>query len=130
MKGRGIPTRVWVVALLVVVLACLGILGARAAAAGGTVAVITQDGREIQRIDLDAVEGPYTLTLEGEDGGYNCVQVEPGGISITEASCPDQVCVRQGVIHNDLLPIVCLPNGLVITIEGEDGKAAVDTVAQ
>lgn len=129
MRGRSLPTRVWVLAILVVVLVCVGILGARAASAGGTVAVITQGGQEVQRIDLDRVKEPYTLTFDTEAGGHNCVRVEPGGIAVTEASCPDQVCVRQGVIHNDLLPIVCLPNELVITIEGAD-PAAVDTVAQ
>ena len=130
MKGRSLSTRVWILGILAVALVSVGILGVRAANAGGTVAVITQGGTEVRRIDLDRVEAPYTLTFDTEDGGHNCVLVEPGGISVTEANCPDQVCVRQGTIHNDLLPIVCLPNELVVTIEGAGEETAVDTVAQ
>ncbi|HBE87040.1 MAG TPA: hypothetical protein DDW53_19330, partial [Lachnoclostridium sp.] len=40
--------------------------------------------------------------------------------SITEASCPDKVCVRTGKIHRSGELIVCLPNRVVITIEGEE----------
>lgn len=89
----------------------------------GTWAVVYQDNAEVQRIDLSEVKEPYTITLTGEDGRENCILVEPGGISMQSAECPDKICVRTGKIHASGKPIVCLPNRIVIEIlpEGEEG---------
>ena len=51
-------------------------------------------------------------------GGYNTVTVKDGRIAVTEASCPDQYCVRQGFCNSGR-DIVCLPNVLVISFLGE-----------
>ena len=41
---------------------------------------------------------------------------------MSEANCPDHICVRQGKIHYTGQVITCLPNRLTVTIEGgEDG---------
>ena len=84
------------------------------------VANIYQNGTLIRSIDLEAVEESYTFKIEGENGAYNTVLVEPGCISITDASCPDKVCISQGRISDGVLPITCLPNGIVIQIETQD----------
>lgn len=77
------------------------------------VARITRDGALLEEIDLTRVEEPYTLVVE--DGqGRNTLQVERGRIRVLEADCPDQVCVRQGWISDQTVPIVCLPHRLVI----------------
>ena len=83
----------------------------------GTVAVISVDGEEYERIDLSKVEEPYDIEIETEFG-RNTVHVEPGAISVTSASCPDKVCVNQGKLSGGGIPIVCMPNRLVISIEG------------
>ena len=57
------------------------------------------------------------LTLE-EEGGSNTVQVEKGRIRVSEADCPDQICVNQGWISGGAVPIVCLPHRLMIEIVG------------
>ena len=51
-------------------------------------------------------------------GGYNTVTVKNGKIAVTEASCPDQYCVRQGFCNSGR-DIVCLPNKLVISFMGD-----------
>lgn len=84
------------------------------------VANIYQNGTLIRSIDLEAVEESYTFKIEGENGAYNTILVEPGYISITDASCPDKVCISQGRISDGVLPITCLPNGIVIQIETQD----------
>ena len=66
--------------------------------------------------------------VEDSDGGYNIVEVEPGRIRVSEADCPDQVCVRQGWIATSAAPVVCLPHGLVIEITG--GESEVDAVVR
>ena len=83
--------------------------------AGDTVSV-TQDGKVIKRINLDTVTSPYEFVVTGEYGS-NTVRVEQGRICVTDASCPDHVCVNTGWISDGAIPIVCLPNKLVIQVD-------------
>ena len=52
---------------------------------------------------------------------FNIVEISGGKVSVTGASCRNQVCVRHGSISKTGESIVCLPNRLVVTIEGGDG---------
>lgn len=83
----------------------------------GTVAVISVDGEEYERIDLSKVEEAYEIEIS-TSFGVNNVLVEPGAISVISASCPDKICVNQGRLTGGGIPIVCMPNRLVISIEG------------
>ena len=85
------------------------------------VAVITQHGQVLQKIELDKVSAPYSFVLSDGAGGTNTVQVERGRIRISQANCPDQVCVDQGAISDGTVPIVCLPHQLIIEITGGGG---------
>lgn len=107
----------------------LGILGCMLLlhAPEGATAVITQDGRELYRIDLSAVDVPYTILLTGENGAENVILVEPGAISMQSASCPDGLCMQRGALTGSGLPIVCLPHHIVIQIEEEHhGESEID----
>lgn len=84
------------------------------------IAKIYQNGKEIYSINLSAVEKPYEIEIDGKKGEKNIVLVEPGKISIKESNCPDQICVKAGAISNATLPIVCLPNHLLIKIEEKE----------
>lgn len=97
-----------------------------AAAAGGyyvlrggntaTTASVYVDGELYDTYDLSAAVIPYEVTIESEYG-YNTIRVSHGAIEVAEADCEGQDCVRQGEIHDSLLPIVCLPHHVVIEIE-------------
>lgn len=80
-------------------------------------AYIYQDGTLIKTIDLSMVRETSLLTVNASDGGYNIIEIRPGQIAVTEASCPDHVCVKQGFIRTSMLPITCLPNKLVIQLK-------------
>ena len=95
----------------------------------GNVASIYQNGKLVKEIHLDTVTSPYVFNLERKDGGYNTIAVEQGRISVFDASCPDHVCVKTGWISDGAIPIVCLPNELVIKITGSDSNM-VDTSVQ
>lgn len=82
---------------------------------------ITRDGVLLEEIDLNEVDRPYTLIFEDESGA-NTVSVEKGRIRISEADCPDQVCVNQGWISDGAVPIVCLPHRLMVEIVGGGGE--------
>ena len=94
----------------------------------GTVARITLDGELIEEIDLSALTEPKTIVVEGKDGLTNTIIAEHGSIRVEKADCPDQVCVRQGAISDGTVPIVCLPNKLIIEIRG--GGGGLDGAAQ
>lgn len=91
------------------------------------IAKITQNGQVVEEIDLSQVKESYSFVVEGENGALNTVRVEPGRICISEASCPDQICVHQGWIDDGSEPIVCLPNQVIIQITG--GGSQVDAAA-
>jgi len=96
---------------------------------GGSTAVIIQNNEEIYRIDLSKVKDPYTIRIDKPEGGYNIVHVEKGKICVSEASCPDKICVNTGKISDSLKPIVCLPNKLMVLIENEKDPGVPDTLA-
>jgi hypothetical protein len=85
------------------------------------IAEISVEGKLLHTIDLNQVKQSYTIKLP-----HNTVLVEHGQISMQDADCPDQLCVKQGVIKNSAFPIVCLPNKVIIRITG---KSEVDAVA-
>ena len=60
---------------------------------------------------------------------YNVVEIKDGKVSVTEASCKNQVCVRHGAISRSGESIVCLPNRLVVRIEnGSEEGGGYDSV--
>lgn len=88
---------------------------------------IVLDGKVLKTIDLSQVSVPYTLTIEDHKGGYNVLLVEPSRICVSQANCPDQICVSQGWLYDQPAPIVCLPHGLVIRVISD---TPLDGVAQ
>ena len=112
--------------LVLVGAACAAALALRPAGKGH-IARITLAGEVVEEIDLSAVAESYTFTVEGPGGFSNTILVEPGRIRVEWAGCPDQVCVNQGYISDGTVPIVCLPNQLVIEITG--GGDSLDAAA-
>lgn len=96
--------------------------------AAACTACIYQNGLLIYSIPLDQVTETYRFTIEAAEGGYNIVEVSPAGISIAEADCPDQICVRQGRISDSLLPITCLPHRLVIELDPRPSAPTPDAI--
>ena len=85
----------------------------------GMVAVVSVNGEVLERIDLSKVREAYDIPVTTPYGN-NTVHVEPGAISVTEADCPDHVCIYQGRLTGSGIPIICMPHRLVIEIEGGD----------
>lgn len=106
--------------ILLIVLVVLG-LGATAyvAMSGG------QGGRVV--IESDKKEfATYSLYEDREvvvksKNGTNTVVIEGGRVYVKDASCKNQVCANHASIAKAGETIVCLPNKLLVTIEGEGG---------
>lgn len=73
-------------------------------------------GKTVQTVSLTE---NASFDIETINGGYNRVVVRDGKISVTEANCPDHVCMSFGWC-SDGIPIVCLPNQLIIEFPGGD----------
>ncbi len=92
---------------------------------GGTTAVVTVGGETLYEIDLSEVSEPYTLSL---DCGVT-IAVSPGKIAFADADCPGRDCVRRGAISKPGQSAACLPNRVLIRIDGRASKDAPDAVA-
>ncbi len=78
---------------------------------GGYVEV-KRDGEILGKYPLDR---DTEVEIEGELG-YNLLVIKDGKAYITEADCPDKLCVNQGDAEKDGETIVCLPNKTVVTV--------------
>ena len=76
------------------------------------VAVVTVDGEEFGRYSLNE-NGTFLL-----NGGSNTLVVENGEAWVSEANCPDKVCMGMGKISRNGEFIACLPNRLIVIVEG------------
>ena len=87
----------------------------------GDTVTMKQDGKVLYTLDLSR-EADRELTVEYE-GRRNIIEIKGGRIRVREADCPDRVCVHTGWL-TAAVPIVCLPNKLVIEYAESDLDAA------
>ena len=88
----------------------------------GEYVCVIQNGKETARYPLSK---DITVTLE--NGGTNTLVIENGYAFISDASCPDRICVHHKKIKYAGEAITCLPNKTVVKI-GSGGKG-VDAVS-
>ena len=86
------------------------------------VAVVTVDGTEIARYPLSQ-DGTFVL-----NEGSNTLVIENGEAWVSEANCPDKLCMGFGKISKNGEIIVCLPNRLIVMIEGGEASK-IDAIA-
>ncbi|MBR2100172.1 MAG: NusG domain II-containing protein [Eubacterium sp.] len=82
--------------------------------ASKTVATLPLDEDTIYNVEIDS-----TIT--------NTVEIKNKKVSVISADCPDKICVNHRAISKSGESIICLPNKVVVSIEGEktevDGEA-------
>jgi hypothetical protein len=99
------------IAVLVVVAAAL---------LGGQYLLRLKDRGEIENVHITVNNrdyGSYSLSHDQviEINNTNICEIKDGKIQMTEASCPDQLCIYQGAIDDNGGTIICLPNAVIIT---------------
>ena len=82
----------------------------------GPAAVVQYNGEIIHRLPLNR---ETSVVVGDRDGDYTIVTVKDGKVSVTEANCPDQICVYIGQISTVEEVIACLPHGMIVYIEEE-----------
>lgn len=103
------------IAIALVLSLGLGIWLLRPQEAKSQVTVI-QQGRVVTVLDLSRDQ---TLTFTNNNGSTNTVEIKSGKIAVTQASCPDHLCMSMGP-KNSGAPIACLPNGLILSFDTEE----------
>lgn len=81
-------------------------------------AVIYVDGKKYKEVKLGE-DLFYEIETE-QARGYNLIVIDGYDITMKEADCFDQICVRQGIIFKIGQSIVCLPNRVFIEITGKE----------
>ena len=88
------------------------------------------------RLEIVVGNSTYGIYDLAEDrtidiGEGNRCEIKDGVVRMTEADCPDQVCVHTVAIDASGGSIVCLPNHVVLRIvDADTADKEVDTVAE
>lgn len=115
--------------VLFIILVVLGLFltwFAVAGRSGGAQVVIHVEGK---------IYGTYSLSRNqtidiDEYGHHNIVVIEDGKVQMMESSCHNQVCVKQGAVNTTNVPIICLPNRVVVEIIDESGEEEYDVISR
>jgi len=94
---------------------------------GKQYARITVDGKLYKLVEL--TDEKQEVPIETKFG-YNLLTSFDGGIEMTDADCPDKLCLTFGHVSNIGQTIVCLPNRVMVEIVGDKGAGGeIDGVA-
>lgn len=89
----------------------------RETASQNTVAVITVDGQVYKEIPLSEHSGTDEFPVVTADGGHNLIVAREQSIGITEADCPDKICVHEGFISRPGESVICLPHKVMVEVK-------------
>lgn len=82
----------------------------------GRTVEVTVDGTVVTTLPLD---NDTTYVIDGVDDGHNTLVIADGKATVTDATCPDGVCVRHRAIDRAGQSIICLPNKVVVRVVGK-----------
>lgn len=99
----------WILAAAVLLAALAGFGFMRWNQARGHYVVVSVDGEEYGTYDLEEDQVV-------EIGETNRLEIKNGKASMTEADCPDQICVHMSAVSRAHEMIVCMPNRVTVEV--------------
>lgn len=81
---------------------------------GGEV-IVTVDKKIYKTLPLSE---DATLLIGEKTADYNILEIKDGKVRMTEANCPDKICVEHRAVHYDHESIICLPHKVTVEIHG------------
>lgn len=78
---------------------------------GATRVLVLQDGVERKNLSADDIG---TYEIENSHGARNVLEITKSGVRMLEANCPDQWCIKKGVVGPGADYIACIPNRLMV----------------
>ena len=101
--------------LFFLIIAAAGLLWLYAGRERGEGIGSSRSGREYP------LERDDTIRIEGI-GGNNTLEIRDGQADMTDADCPDKICVNHATISDVGESIVCLPHRVLVEIVSSDGE--------
>ena len=105
----------WDVAMTIVLAACT--VGSFVAFSDteGSMVLVDVAGKTVEKLDLHENRD---VTIRGEFGVMH-IEVRQGKVRVSDADCPNRICVRTGWRSREGEVIVCVPNKTVVRIVGQ-----------
>ncbi len=107
-----------VILILVIIIA--------AGLASGFHGLIGADSAGCVTVKVDGViEGVYSLGEDQEvdiNDGTNHLVIKNGKADMTEADCPDKLCVHQKAVSKNHESIICLPNKVIVEVDSRENS--------
>ncbi len=97
-------------------IACFSLLRLFSISNKGREALIKVGNTAVQRVSLKL---DRKIDFEG-DKGKVVVEIKKGRVRIVESSCFQKICINTGWIDKPGQNIICLPNRVLVTIEGKE----------
>lgn len=105
----------WILIAGILIIALLAILFMTWSKKEGAKVVVTVDKQIYKTLPLNE---DTTLLIGEKTVDYNILEIKDGKVRMTEANCPDKICVEHRAIHYDHESIVCLPHKVTVEIRG------------
>ena len=108
----------------IILFICLILIGgalsylAFSGSSSGDLVVVTVNGEIYGKYSLTKAR---TITVN-RDGHMNKITINGGKVQVSKSNCKNQVCVKQCSISTTHQNIVCIPNRVVVSIEGKGGE--------
>lgn len=84
---------------------------------GALTATVKHRGQVVARVELSSLTEEKTVSI---DGAYHLtVTIDRTGAAVTDSDCPGQDCLHTGRITRAGQSIVCLPEQVIVTLEGK-----------
>ena len=80
----------------------------------GDIVIVKVDGTVVKELPLNQDD---EFTVSGFQGGINSIIIRNGSVLVSDADCPDKLCVKMGRINRAGETIVCLPHRVVVEIK-------------
>jgi hypothetical protein len=90
--------------------------------------VIETNGDVYKVIPMETGMKQQEIHIELENAKYIDIVVDEDGAYVKDVICPDKVCQKTGVVSKVSQSIVCLPNKVVVYIEGKT-ESEVDDIS-
>ena len=81
---------------------------------GALRAEIRLNGVLVETVDLSSLTEPREIVVNE----HVTVLAEPGRVRVMQSDCPDKLCERMGWSSSPAKPLICLPNGVTVTVAG------------
>ncbi|MDR0402848.1 MAG: NusG domain II-containing protein [Treponema sp.] len=93
-------------------------------------------GRDRARLHIQGTGGNWVYPMDRTERveipgplGQTVVELSGGGVRVLSSPCANKTCIASGTIHRRGQWIACLPNGISLTIEGENTEPDLDAAA-